>query len=206
VDYGAEKEWKRYKRYSREDILSAIEAVRRGMSAVQAARKHRVPSRTLYDKVKKLGITTSRPFRRSTVTNGSSGARFPYGIGGNVNGGIYSGTLSKNETESASSSLENVPGKSIVKPEVVYAKPKDVPPNLISESMVRCIIDNPNSLIHCKQKQQQQQEDIDDQVEDLSVSRKSDAPAMISPSTSLNAIKVEIQDVGPDNNDYCDYN
>lgn len=59
--------------------MSAIDAVRNGMSALQAARKYGVPSRTLYDKVKKLGITTSRPFRRS---NGSNGAAFPYGISG----------------------------------------------------------------------------------------------------------------------------
>lgn len=72
-------EWKRYKQYTRNDIMSAIEAVRNGMSALQAARKYGVPSRTLYDKVKKLGITTSRPFKRGS--NGSS-ACFPYGISG----------------------------------------------------------------------------------------------------------------------------
>ncbi|KAK9701533.1 CENP-B N-terminal DNA-binding domain [Popillia japonica] len=72
-------EWKRYKQYSRNDIISAIDAVRNGMSALQAARKYGVPSRTLYDKVKKLGITTSRPFKRGS--NGSS-ACFAYGISG----------------------------------------------------------------------------------------------------------------------------
>ncbi|CAH0560499.1 unnamed protein product [Brassicogethes aeneus] len=71
-------EWKRYKQYTRNDIMSAIEAVRNGMSALQAARKYGVPSRTLYDKVKKLGITTSRPFKRGS--NGSS-ACFPYSTG-----------------------------------------------------------------------------------------------------------------------------
>ncbi|CAB3370337.1 Hypothetical predicted protein [Cloeon dipterum] len=59
-------EWKRYKQYTRSDITSAIDAVRSGMSALQAARKYGVPSRTLYDKVKKLGITTSRPFKRGS--------------------------------------------------------------------------------------------------------------------------------------------
>lgn len=72
-------EWKRYKQYTRNDIMSAIEAVRKGMSALQAARKYGVPSRTLYDKVKKLGITTSRIFKRGS--NGSS-VCFPYGISG----------------------------------------------------------------------------------------------------------------------------
>lgn len=59
--------------------MSAIDAVKNGMSALQAARKYNVPSRTLYDKVKKMGITTQRPFKRS---NGSNGAAFPYGISG----------------------------------------------------------------------------------------------------------------------------
>ncbi|KAJ8945007.1 hypothetical protein NQ318_010209, partial [Aromia moschata] len=82
-------EWKRYKQYTRNDIMSAIEAVRNGMSALQAARKYGVPSRTLYDKVKKLGITTSRPFKRGS--NGSS-ACFPYGTGS-----PYGGHLSETE-------------------------------------------------------------------------------------------------------------
>lgn len=85
-------EWKRYKQYTREDIMSAIEAVRNGMSALQAARKYGVPSRTLYDKVKKLGITTSRPFKRGP--NGSN-ACFPYGLSGTNS--PYGGHLSENE-------------------------------------------------------------------------------------------------------------
>ncbi|XP_055697061.1 broad-complex core protein [Phlebotomus papatasi] len=77
-------EWKRYKQYTRNDILSAIECVRNGMSALQASRKFGVPSRTLYDKVKKLGITTGRPMNRTikrSPSNGPSSA-FPYGISG----------------------------------------------------------------------------------------------------------------------------
>lgn len=85
-------EWKRYKQYTRNDIMSAIEAVRTGMSALQAARKYGVPSRTLYDKVKKLGITTSRPFKRGS--NGSN-ACFPYGLSGTSS--PYGGHLSENE-------------------------------------------------------------------------------------------------------------
>ncbi|PSN47423.1 hypothetical protein C0J52_21758 [Blattella germanica] len=92
-------EWKRYKQYTRNDIMSAIDAVRNGMSALQAARKFGVPSRTLYDKVKKMGITTSRPFnkRGSNVSTGGS-SYFPYsgsggngGAGSNSLGGVYSG-------------------------------------------------------------------------------------------------------------------
>lgn len=78
-------EWKRYKQYTRNDINAAIECVRNGMSALQAARQFKVPSRTLYDKVKKLGITQGRPMnrtiRRSPSNNGGPAA-FPYGISG----------------------------------------------------------------------------------------------------------------------------
>lgn len=79
-------EWKRYKQYTRGDILSAIECVKNGMSALQASRKYGVPSRTLYDKVKKLGITTGRPMNRTmkrcNSNGGSPSAPFPYGLSG----------------------------------------------------------------------------------------------------------------------------
>jgi hypothetical protein len=82
-------EWKRYKQYTRSDILSAIECVRTGMSALQASRKFGVPSRTLYDKVKKLGITTGRPMNRTmkrSPSNGGGGVpSFPYGLSGTNN-------------------------------------------------------------------------------------------------------------------------
>ncbi|XP_058835537.1 uncharacterized protein LOC131692482 [Topomyia yanbarensis] len=78
-------EWKRYKQYTRTDIHNAIECVRNGMSALQAARRYGVPSRTLYDKVKKMGITTGRPMNRAikrSPTSGGSPAPFPYGLSG----------------------------------------------------------------------------------------------------------------------------
>lgn len=82
---GQKPEWKRYKQYTRNDIMSAIECVRNGMSALQASRKFGVPSRTLYDKVKKLGITTGTPRNRSSGKReregpgpSSSIAAFPY--------------------------------------------------------------------------------------------------------------------------------
>lgn len=95
-------EWKRYKQYTRQDIMSAIDAVRNGMSALQASRKFGVPSRTLYDKVKKLGITTSRPFRRSGVNNGNLG--FAYGLGPGTSSVMFSGQMSGAEDESGHSS------------------------------------------------------------------------------------------------------
>lgn len=79
-------EWKRYKQYSRTDLSNAIQAVRDGMSALQASRKYNVPSRTLYDKVKKMGIVGARPLNRSSIkrspSNNGSPAAFPYGISG----------------------------------------------------------------------------------------------------------------------------
>ena len=45
----------RYRNYTGKDLLDAIEEVRfGGMSALKASRKYGVPSRTLYDKVKKI--------------------------------------------------------------------------------------------------------------------------------------------------------
>ncbi|TRY73237.1 hypothetical protein TCAL_02562 [Tigriopus californicus] len=60
-------EWKRYKQYTRNDIMAAIDEVRKGMSALQASRKYGVPSRTLYDKVKKMGIVTGRQMQRKSL-------------------------------------------------------------------------------------------------------------------------------------------
>lgn len=51
-------EWKRYKQYTKADLMEAIDAVKAGMTALQASRKYKVPSRTLYDKIKKMGIST----------------------------------------------------------------------------------------------------------------------------------------------------
>ncbi|KYN04966.1 PREDICTED: broad-complex core protein isoforms 1/2/3/4/5-like [Cyphomyrmex costatus] len=202
-------EWKRYKQYTRDDISAAIEAVRKGMSAVQAARKYGVPSRTLYDKVKKLGIPTSRPFKRS-ASNGGSGACFPYGIGANVNGALYDNSassanaLSENETESSSNAnvTEGLAGTSAAVFEATYSKTKDSSRDSMSDSMARC---SSSPVIRCAKQRQQPQQDLDDQVEDLSVSRKSDVPVIVPPSTTSVAIKDETQEAGLDGNDCCDY-
>ena len=58
--------------------MSAIEEVKAGMSALQASRKYGVPSRTLYDKVKKMGITTGRQVQRKSLPDYPS--QFP-GLG-----------------------------------------------------------------------------------------------------------------------------
>lgn len=173
-------EWKRYKQYTRDDIMSAIEAVRSGMSALQAARKYGVPSRTLYDKVKKLGITTSRPFKRGS--NGS-GACFPYGIGGNANGNIYSGALSENENESGS--VIESPGSILD----AY-KSRD---GLVDREMLD-VSRTSSPIVHSVK-----QQNNEDQVEDLSVSRKSDVRVIVPPTS---VIKDE-EDIGSDS---CSHN
>lgn len=117
-------EWKRYKQYTRNDIMSAIEAVRQGMSALQAARKFSVPSRTLYDKVKKLGITTNRPYRKGNfpmspyqlnINTGEGAGYSPEeqssDLPGNGNGtGSFSGNGSETDCEKldSESGLDNV--------------------------------------------------------------------------------------------------
>lgn len=78
-------EWKRYKQYTRQDLNDAIQAVKNGMSALQASRLYKVPSRTLYDKVKKMGIVGARPMNRAikrSPSNNGSPAAFPYGPSG----------------------------------------------------------------------------------------------------------------------------
>ncbi|XP_059484575.1 sex determination protein fruitless-like isoform X2 [Neocloeon triangulifer] len=99
-------EWKRYKQYTRNDIMSAIDAVRNGMSALQAARKFGVPSRTLYDKVKKLGITTSRPFKRGSFQFGGGLSASQENL--NHSGGNF---CSQSDAEEQVSS-DNIMGKS----------------------------------------------------------------------------------------------
>ncbi|EFN68347.1 Protein bric-a-brac 1 [Camponotus floridanus] len=194
-------EWKRYKQYTRDDIQGAIEAVKRGMSAVQAARMYNVPSRTLYDKVKKLGIPTSRPLKRST-SNGDSAASFPFDVGANVNGRIYSGSmLSKNENEN-SGNLNNFEHLSISPSsantyDVAYKTSKDTSQD--HDSMSDSARYSTSPVIRCpKQKQQQ---NVEDEVEDLSVNRKSDVPVI---RLTSDTVKDEPQETGP-NSDCGDY-
>ncbi|XP_034478173.1 longitudinals lacking protein, isoforms J/P/Q/S/Z isoform X2 [Drosophila innubila] len=77
---GKKPEWKRYKQYTRADMMCAIQCVREGMSALQASRKFGLPSRTLYDKVRKLNINTGRGTHRTPKRSppGESSAAFPY--------------------------------------------------------------------------------------------------------------------------------
>ena len=57
-----------YKKYTRSDILAALEEVRKGRSALQVSKQFNIPSRTLYDKAKKMGIRTIRNRRNDKIT------------------------------------------------------------------------------------------------------------------------------------------
>lgn len=182
-------EWKRYKQYTRHDIDSAIEAVQNGMSALQASRKFGVPSRTLYDKVKKRGIVTSRPFRRSS--SGNNGAAFPYGISGAslmLAGNeqnhmsmerMYLHHADVGDSRSADNDREAVAiaaaaGASInsdrnsTTPPNSHPSPRSPSPNLIKYANRNSMTPSPPPM--------QEGEDEEDQVEDLSISRKPDPP------------------------------
>ncbi|XP_014479551.1 PREDICTED: broad-complex core protein isoforms 1/2/3/4/5-like [Dinoponera quadriceps] len=188
-------EWKRYKQYSREDIMRAIEAVKSGISPVQAARTHGVPSRTLYDKVKKLGISTPRPFKRAP--NGSSTC-YSYGIGGNAKGSIYSGSLTEIDNES-----RDINSAGTQETSFETAKVKDASQDLgdsatpLDTAVPRC---TPSPVIRCVK----QELKVEDEVEDLSVNRKSDVPVIMPPTTS-GVANEESQDVAI-SNDRQDYN
>lgn len=73
ISYIAPQKTHRYKQYTSNNLQQAIEAVRCGkMSALKAATYYNIPSRTLYDKIKKLGIIRGRP-KRSPNGNSTVG-------------------------------------------------------------------------------------------------------------------------------------
>ncbi|XP_011300996.1 uncharacterized protein [Fopius arisanus] len=113
------KEWKRYKQYTKEHMEKAIIAVKGGETALKASKAYGIPSRTLYDKVKKMGITTQRNIRRHRT---SSGAHFPHGIGGNRNGGIYRGMSDiDNDNDYSNSMMEG----SAALMDIAYSRGRD---------------------------------------------------------------------------------
>lgn len=175
-------EWKKYKQYSQDDIQQAIKAVKGGMSALQAARMYNVPSRTLYDKVKKLGVTPSRPLKRS---NGCRSASFPYGIGANVNGSIYNnGAVSESESEANMSTG----GMNEVSPANESATNYS---NYDEEAAMDC------SKSPSNEDRQPKTEESEDQVEDLSLARKpTDHVPVIVPNAAV--VKEEKQELNSD--------
>ncbi|CAD6231456.1 GSCOCG00001417001-RA-CDS [Cotesia congregata] len=183
------REWKRYKQYTKEHINSAIQAVRDGMSALQAARRFGVPSRTLYDKVKKMGIANSRSMRRSgNNNNNNSGASFPYGIGCNKNGRIYA-SHSENDYEN-NSGVSETPD-TVIEPSYEKSRENSVDRESTMELSRVTPSSSPNQSVHSARLPEAEEDQ--DQVEDLSMSsKKSDIRVIVSP-----VIKEE--KVDPDN-------
>lgn len=147
------------------------------MSALQAARRFGVPSRTLYDKVKKMGIANSRSMRRSS-SNNNSGASFPYGIGCNKNGRIYA-SHSENDYEN-NSGVSETPDTMI---EASYEKSRENSVDRESATMELSRVTpspSPNRSVHSARLPEADEDQ--DQVEDLSMSsKKSDIRVIVSP-------------------------
>lgn len=148
------------------------------MSALKAATLFHVPSRTLYDKVKKLGISTPRPFRRNgnlnnSIGNNSGSACFPYGMGGNANGSIYASMSSGNDNNSTTNIIDN-PAAIL---ETTYSRMRE---NSTERDTVSSPINHQTNDIT---------DDID-QVEDLSITRKSDVKVIMQTPTIKEEINI----------------
>ncbi|XP_043494788.1 zinc finger and BTB domain-containing protein 44-like [Polistes fuscatus] len=164
-------EWKRYKQYTRENINCAIEAVRKGASALQAARKYGVPSRTLYDKVKKLGITNNRPSRRSTSR--SDGASLSGNFGDSLNNyGNSSGFVPEcdDDISNSNNQHENISG---IQPEASFAPDIKIKDELIKLQMDADQQTNLNETLIIKEEEDEQQySNYEDEIQDLSMHSK----------------------------------
>ena len=65
-----------YKQYTSGDILAALEEVKKGKSALQVSKQFNIPSRTLYYRAKKMGITLSRNMGKRSVAKNFDAAYF----------------------------------------------------------------------------------------------------------------------------------
>ncbi|KAI4503532.1 hypothetical protein M0802_000935 [Mischocyttarus mexicanus] len=189
--YNQKPEWKRYKQYTREDIKKAIDAVRTGMSALQASRMHGVPSRTLYDKVKKLGIANNRPSKRGAGRPPSSGS-LPVSFGGNSsnNYGTSSSANFGSEYDDESNSTTQHDNTSGIQPETGFISDDN---KVIDDSIklttatttatatttttttantITTIDIDENIVIKEEIDDQQQYSNYDDEIQDLSMNSK----------------------------------
>ncbi|XP_058789523.1 protein tramtrack, beta isoform-like isoform X2 [Phymastichus coffea] len=182
-------EWKRYKQYTVQHILDAMSAVSNDeMSALQASTKFGIPSRTLYDKLKKAGILPKRITRARRESMPASSARFPYSS--SLNGSVYGpGTTSAaGGSANNASETESDPGTGYAS-EAHQATGAVTPGSLARTPSSRASLDEmdaptgnvaatPNSNV--------------DGAEDLSVgSRRSSGQSMILPSVAALEIKQE---------------
>ena len=60
-----------YKQYTSSDLLAALEEVKKGKSALQVSKHFNIPSRTLYDKARKMGITNQRHLASKSLKRNS---------------------------------------------------------------------------------------------------------------------------------------
>ncbi|XP_014615141.1 PREDICTED: uncharacterized protein LOC106793053 isoform X1 [Polistes canadensis] len=163
-------EWKRYKQYTRENINNAIEAVRNGASALQAARIYGVPSRTLYDKVKKLGITNNRPSKRSASRSDGASLSGNFGDSSN-NYGSSSGFVPEcdDETSNSNNQQENTSG--------TQAETSFVSDIKIKDELIKLNIDTDqqtslNESLIIKEEENEHYPTYEDEIQDLSMHSK----------------------------------
>lgn len=191
--------------------MSAIECVRNGMSALQASRKFGVPSRTLYDKVKKLGITTSRPMNRSIKreSNGSPGSMGGGWLGGRDEEPMHpaAALLDAGFLQQALEGRGELGGREALHAMALAAAAHAAaaglgptgspPPRPPSPGVLKYIHraspspprpSRPNGL-------HPEETDDEDRVEDLSVSRKPDPdpPGVIVPPMNMNQVSAIIK-------------
>ena len=63
-----QKKKKYIKKYTKSDLLAALKEVGKGMSVLQVSKQFNIPSRTLYDKARKMCIRTIRSMRNYKIT------------------------------------------------------------------------------------------------------------------------------------------
>jgi hypothetical protein len=63
-----------YKKYTSGDIFAALEEVKKGKSALQVSKQFNIPSRTLYYRAKKMGITLPRNMSKKSLAKNFNAA------------------------------------------------------------------------------------------------------------------------------------
>ncbi|XP_015190982.1 PREDICTED: sex determination protein fruitless-like [Polistes dominula] len=168
-------EWKRYKQYTREDISNAIESVKSGTSALQAARIWGVPSRTLYDKVKKLGITNNRSSKRNAGRSSSS-AEYSCNYGENSNYPTNSSYVSECDDETDNSHNHHENNTSMIQQPETSSYSSHITVKNESNKLNRDNSNDQNNLhedsLMIKEENDEQYSNYDDEIQDLSMHSK----------------------------------
>lgn len=155
------------------------------MSALQAARQYGVPSRTLYDKLKKAGILPSRGTnsRRESTSIASScdngSARFPYP--GELNGTVY-GNGRDAHSEGDSDTNNGPLNDSIYSAMMLHAAASRAREE--QQSSDDMVVDMSTHSSPSPSSSRHRSDSMEDQVEDLSVNRVAADVAVISRAVS----------------------